>query len=216
MNEEIAVNVSTVLLTTGAVVFTPQSPVTFKSGIKSPVYVDNRIVPFYPDRWQVIIDSFKQTIADANLQFNVIAGIETSGIPHSAALAYDLKIPSIYVRKANKEHGQQNRIEGGRIEGQHVLLVEDMVTTGGSSLDGVKALREEGATVTDCLAITTYGLHEATDAFAEANVTLHSMTDFPMIWRTAQHKITLTLPILRAVEAWLQDPHGWESYYVAD
>ena len=115
---------------------------TFKSGIKSPVYVDNRRLPFWPAQWQIVIEGFQQVIAAQNIPFDVIAGIAAAGIPHSAALAYTLKKPSVFVRKASQgtRHARP-RSKAATCPGKRVLLVEDMVTTGGSSLAGVDALR---------------------------------------------------------------------------
>ncbi|MCI0713894.1 MAG: orotate phosphoribosyltransferase [Chloroflexi bacterium] len=209
MNEEIALQVSQVLLDVGAVVFRPENPITFKSGIQSPVYIDNRILPFHPDRWQIIINGFKDIIREDHMKFDVIAGVATSGIAHAAALAYSLHIPCVYIRKEEKEHGTRSRIEKGNVHGRRVVLLEDMVTTGGSSLSGVEVLREEGAIVTDCLAIATYGFDATYEAFQSSGVQLHPLTDFASLWRTAKQYVTLTLPILRAVDEWLQNPQDW-------
>lgn len=209
MNEEIAIQVSQVLLDVGAVVFRPDKPITFKSGIQSPVYIDNRILPFHPDRWQVIINGFKDIMREDGLKFDVIAGVATSGITHAAALAYSLNVPCVYIRKEEKEHGTRSRIEKGNVHGRHVLLLEDMVTTGGSSLSGVEVLRDEGALVTDCLTIATYGFDATYEAFESVAVHLHPLTDFATLWRTAKQYVTLTLPILRAVDEWLQNPQDW-------
>ena len=131
---ETAAAVARALLEIDAVVFTPDAPITFKSGIKSPVYVDNRRVPFWPAQWRVVLDGFAQ--AARGLTFDVIAGIAVGGVPHSSALAYLLGAPSVFVRKEAKEHGTRSQIEGGDVSGKTVLLVEDLVTTGGSSLAG--------------------------------------------------------------------------------
>lgn len=196
-----------VLLEIGAVRFDPANPVTFKSGIRAPVYTDNRRLPFYPAAWQKVIGGFQHLIAEKNLSFEVLAGIEAAGIPHSAALGYVMQKPSVFVRKQAKAHGQKKQIEGGEVNGLRVLLIEDLVTTGGSSLAGVKALRAEGALVTDCLAITSYGLPEAVQNFASAAVTLHTLTSFESLWKAA--KATLSAEIQQAVEAWWKNPYDW-------
>ncbi len=203
MREEIAA----VLLDIGAVGFSPEHPITFKSGIRAPVYVDNRRLPFHPAAWAQVIAGLA-SLAEG-LTFDAIAGIEAAGIPHSAALGYHMGQPSLFVRKATKAHGTAQRIEGGKVSGRTILLVEDLVTTGGSSLSGVGALREAGAEVHDCLAITSYGFDEAARAFAEANVHLHTLTDFPTIWRVARWRSDITRPIIQAVEDWWRDPHHW-------
>jgi orotate phosphoribosyltransferase len=201
--------VARALLEIQAVVFSPRAPVTFKSGIKSPVYVDNRRLPFWPAQWQIVIEGFQQVIAAQNIAFDVIAGIAAGGIPHSAALAYTLKKPSVFVRKEAKEHGTRGQIEGGDVSRKRVLLVEDMVTTGGSSLAGVDALRTAEATVRDCLCITTYGFAEAAEAFQSANVRLYPLAPFSTIVIEASKMGLFDQGALDLVEAWMRDPFHW-------
>lgn len=198
--------VARALLEIGAVGFNDREPVRFKSGILSPVYVDNRRVPFYPRAWRVIIRGLAGLIAARRLDFEVIAGIETAGIPHSAALAYFMEMPSVFVRKQAKEHGLKNRVEGGSVVGLRTLLIEDMITTGSSSLSGVQALRDEGAVVTDCLAIVSYGFREAEDAFAAANVRLHTLTNFDSILYVDSYFDERERAVVRE---WMADPHHW-------
>ncbi len=195
------------LLDIQAVGCNPQNPVTFKSGIVSPVYIDNRILPFHPNAWQTVIHAMKETLEREKLAVDVIAGMETAGIPHSAALSFSTAIPSVFVRKTAKEHGKKRRVEGGDVSGKRVILVEDTVTTGGSSLQGVEALREEGASVTDVLSIITYDFTETRQAFENAGVRLHTLTSFPAIlslstWSTEDQAI---------VSAWLQNPTQWQT-----
>lgn len=209
MHETLATEIAVVLLSIDAVGFDPDNPITFRSGIKSPVYTDNRSLPFYPNRWRRVINGFERMIIGRKLDYDVFAGIATAGIPHSSALAYRLARPSVFIRKEVKEHGTQKLIEGGNVDGLKVLLVEDLVTTGGSSLAGVKALREAGATVTDCLVISTYGLTEAEEKFAQAGVTLHSLTNFDAIWEYARAKLNLPDDVIAAVDAWQADPYNW-------
>lgn len=199
------------LLDIGAVVFTPDQPVTFKSGIAAPVYVDNRRLPFWPEQWHAVIDALQQMIARYAIVYDVIAGIEAAGIPHSAALSYVQRRPSVFVRKQAKEHGLRGRVEGGAVEGQRVLLVEDMVTTGGSSLAGVAALREAGAQVEDCLCITSYGFPQAQAAFDAANVRLHVLAPFAAITGEAARRGLFGAAALSTIEAWSRDPHGWQA-----
>lgn len=201
--------VAEALLTIGGVGFRPRDPITFKSGIVSPVYCDNRQFPFWPQQWAVVIRGFERLIADDGIGLDVIAGIESAGIPHSSALGFAMKRPSVFVRKEAKQHGTKRRVEGGDVRGKRVLLVEDLVTTGGSSLSGVEALRAEGAEVTDCLAIISYGFREAVDAFAAAGVKLHTLTTFDEVLALAQSAGKLSGEDAASVSAWLRDPHGW-------
>lgn len=191
------------LLMIGAVSFVANDPITFKSGIKSPVYVDNRKFPFHPKEWGEVIDGFADVIKKENIDADVIAGVEAAGIPHSSGLGFFLKIPSVFVRKQIKDHGTKKLVEGGDVSGKHVLLIEDVVSAGHSSLAGVAALRAEGAIVTDCLVILSYGFSEAKEGFEKANVKLHALTSFPVILEEAKRQGILEEDELKIVEDWV-------------
>lgn len=208
---DIAQQVARALLEINAVGFSPDKPVTFKSGIKSPVYVDNRRLPFHPAQWRVVVYSFASMIDDLGLPFDTLAGVETAGIPHCAALSYSIERPMVYVRKAAKEYGTQKLIEGGDVKGKRVILIEDLVTTGESCLKGVAALRADGATVYDCFAIVSYGFQEKIVAFREANVRLHKLTTFPVILSIALQMQKFGADEKVIIEDWLHDPHGWAA-----
>jgi len=196
------------LLDIHAVVFSPDAPITFKSGIISPIYVDNRRLPYEPQAWHIIIDALRELIIQRNLVFDVIAGIETAGIPHSAALAYSMRRPSVFVRKQAKDHGTKRRVEGGEVAGKRVLLIEDLITTGGSSLSGVEALRDDGALIVPCLAIFSYGFPQAVDAFAAANVPLLTLTSLPAVLAAAQQTGYFTWEAVATIENWRQQVSG--------
>lgn len=197
------------LLQIEAVGFSPYNPITFKSGILSPVYVDNRRLIYWPEQWRLVVEGFRQLVEREQLAFDVIAGIATGGVPHSSALAYAMQRPSIYIRGESKGHGNQNRIEGGAVEGKRILLVEDMITTGGSSLSGVAALRDAGAIVEHCLTITTYGFPMSRQAFEAANVRLHALAEFKIIVQEAQNAGQFGEAERALIEDWLDDPHQW-------
>ena len=203
--------VAQILVDIGAVNFTPDAPVTFKSGIVSPVYVDNRIIPYYPDAWRAAINGFQTVINTENITFDVIAGIATAGIPHSAALGYSIGRPSLFIRKEAKAHGQKKRVEGGDVTDKRVLLVEDLITTGGSSISGVMALRHEGAEVTDCMAIVSYGFDEAAANFNDNGVILHTLTTFDHILKYAHDQGKINETVLQSVQTWMQSPYTWED-----
>jgi orotate phosphoribosyltransferase len=203
------IQVAKALLKIGAVGFLPEKPITFKSGLISPVYIDNRKFPFHPKEWQIIIKNFANLAKTKNINFDCIAGIESAGIPHSAALGYYLKKPSVFTRKNVKDHGTKKMVEGGEVKGKKVLLIEDHVTTGFSSLLGVKALRSEGAKVTDCFAITSYEFSEAKNAFKNEKVKLHTLTDFSTILSQAEKLKILNLKQVEVVKEWLIDPWNW-------
>ncbi len=219
-----ATAVAQALLEAGSVTLRPHQPVTFKSGLRSPVYVDNRRLIFAPGPWHTVIEAFGSLVRPGDAQSAagspggstrpdsvVIAGVESAGIPHSSALAYHLGQPSVFVRKAAKDHGLTQRIEGGDVTGRRVFLVEDMVTTGGSSLSAIEALRDGGAVADDCLAIITYGFSEATEAFATAGVSLTTLTTFEIVVEQALDRGVIDRAEARLVRAWLADPHSWDG-----
>jgi orotate phosphoribosyltransferase len=150
-------------------------------------------------------------IAAHAIAADVIGGVEAAGIPHSAALGFAMQRPSVFIRKEAKGHGTKKRVEGGDVAGLRVVLVEDLVTTGMSSMAAIRALREEGAIVTDCLAIIRYNLPEATELFAREGVTLHAATDFETVLTVAQQQGVLRAESAAVVADWLREPWGWAA-----
>ena len=207
MSQEIA----EALIAIDGVGFKPTQPITFKSGIKSPVYCDNRRFPFFPAQWAKVIHGFEHLIAEQGIACDVVGGIEAAGIPHSAALGFASSTPSIFIRKEAKGYGAKKRIEGGDVIGKRVVLVEDLVTTGSSSLSAVEALRAEGAVVNDCLCIISYGFPEAKQNFAAAGVKLHALTTFEAVLEVALLQKIIDANAAATIQDWLSDPHGWAS-----
>jgi orotate phosphoribosyltransferase len=198
------------LLAAAAVTLTPDEPVTFKSGLISPVYVDNRRLTFHPAAWRIVIEAFAATLG-GRPPVDVIAGVEAAGIPHSSGLAYAISAPSVFVRKEAKDHGLGHRIEGGDVSGRRVVLVEDMVTTGSSSLSAIGALREAGAEVDTCFAIITYGFAETREAFEADGIELVALTTFETVVEEAVRNGSMDERAASMVRAWLIDPHGWAT-----
>ncbi|MEO8608382.1 MAG: orotate phosphoribosyltransferase [Chloroflexota bacterium] len=211
MSNKLKMQVAQALLEIGAVGFVPDAPIRFKSGILSPIYIDNRRLPFHAGQWHIVVEGFRALIEHEGLPYDVIAGVAVGGVPHSSALAYLLNAPSVFIRKEAKEHGTKKLVEGGDVSGKRVLLVEDLVTTGGSSLNAVNALREEGGDVKDMTAIVSYGFDEARQAFAEADVQLHTLTDFSAIAQVVREKAILGEAAMSMVQDWFGDPHGWAA-----
>lgn len=201
--------VAQALIKVGAVGFKPENPITFKSGLISPVYIDNRRFPFHPEAWNTIITAFAKIAEKKKIAFDAIAGIESAGIPHSAAFGFHLKKPSVFTRKEVKDHGTKKMVEGGDVTQKKVLLIEDHVTTGFSSLLGVKALRTEKAIVTDCFAITSYDFMQAKQAFKEAKVKLHTLTDFKTVLKHARKLNILDEKQVETISDWFVDPWNW-------
>ena len=189
--------------------FLPAAPITFKSGIKSPVYCDNRRFPFWPEQWAKVIRGFEGLIAERGIAVDVVGGVEAAGIPHSAALGFSMRTPSVFIRKEAKEHGTKKRVEGGDVTGKRVVLVEDLVTTGGSSIAAIEALRAEGAAVGDCLAIISYDFPEAVELFAKSGVKLHATTTFPVVLECALEQGMIDEAGAAVVRDWLKEPRSW-------
>lgn len=151
---------------------------TWTSGIQSPIYCDNRLTMSYPEIRTQIAKAFAEKLVELNMTPDVIAGCATAGIPHAAWLADELNVPMAYVRSKPKGHGKGNQIEGKVEIGQKVLVIEDLISTGGSSIDAAKVLREEGADVLGVFAIFTYGLQKAVDRFKQEDLFMDTITNF--------------------------------------
>ena len=197
------------LLAIGAVAWSPEEPFTWASGLKAPLYCDNRRTIAYPDVRRLITDGFADVVAGRGLAPDVVAGTATAGIPHAAWLADRLHLPMAYVRSKPKGHGQKRAVEGGIGAGQRVVVVEDLVSTGGSSLAAAEAVQDVGADVVAVLAIFSYGLAQAQTAFADVRFPLVTLTDFPTLLDVARQAGRLDDETLATLEAWQRDPEGW-------
>lgn len=169
------------LLAIQAVALRPNDYFTWTSGIKSPIYCDNRITMSYPSIRREIAAGMVEVIKEKYPAVEVVAGTATAGIPHAAWVSELLDLPMIYVRDSAKKHGKTNQIEGRVLEGQKVVIIEDLISTGLSSLKVAKALRESGAEVLGVVAIFSYELKKAQDAFEEAGVEYITLTNYPVL-----------------------------------
>lgn len=151
---------------------------TWASGIQSPIYCDNRLTISYPETRKKITDAFVQMVEELDLKPDVIAGCATGGIPHAAWLADALNLPMVYVRSAPKGHGQGNQIEGAIHEGQKVLVIEDLISTGGSAIEAVNAVRKEGYEILHVLGIFSYGLEKSVKNFAAIDMPFKTIMTF--------------------------------------
>ena len=199
------------LLELGAVVLRPDEPFTWASGLKSPIYCDNRLTMGAPDLRERLTERFKEALSLRNLQPDVIAGTATAGIPHAAWLAHRMRLPLVYVRSKPKAHGRGNQVEGRLHAGDRVVLVEDTVSTGGSAVAAVGALREAGAEVLAVLAIFSYGFAQAERAFEGAGVPLRALTTYDDLVGEAERTGLVSMDDLATLAAWRSDPEGWSA-----
>lgn len=198
------------LLEIGAVSLSPDQPYTWSSGIQSPIYCDNRLLMAFPDERKQVIQAFCTAIEELELTVDVIAGTSTAGIPHAAWISEALNLPMAYIRGSAKGHGKQNRIEGRISKGDRVLIIEDLISTGGSSIEAAESVREAGGIVTDILAIFSYNLHRSDELAKEKTIRIHTLTDFDALIESASAQGNLTGDQLKSLREWKLDPAGWK------
>ena len=203
---DISSRVAQGLLSIGAVFLRPQEPFTWASGIKSPVYCDNRLTLTAPAVRTHVEEGLAQLIRENYPDAQVLMGTATAGIAHAAITAHLLGMPMGYVRSGNKDHGMQNRIEGKLVPGQKVVVVEDLISTGGSVLDAVDALREAGAEVLGVVSIFTYGMKKGVERMAEAKVKSVSLTNLDTIARVGAEEHYITEADVARLLAFRDDP----------
>lgn len=211
IQEQLAGKVAAMLLQIEAIKLNTQKPFTWSSGWKSPIYCDNRLSLSYPQIRTAIKDGLVQAIRENYFNAEGIAGVATAGIPQGALVADALNLPFLYVRSKPKEHGMENLIEGKVTKGQKVVVVEDLISTGGSSLKVVEALRKEGAQVLGMVSIFNYGFDVATRNFKDADVSLVSLSDFSHLLTYALEQKYITEEQLTSLKAWRVDPAGWKN-----
>lgn len=205
MKHTIAAN----LLEIGAVFLQPNEPFTWSSGIKSPIYCDNRLTLSYPSIRKNIAEGLSNLINVHFSDVEVIAGTATAGIPHAAWVSDILNIPMCYVRSKAKAHGKGNQIEGKVMNGQKVVVVEDLISTGGSAITAVEALREAGCEVLGIVAIFSYGLPIADQKLEESDIEAIALTDYPTLVEVALQKEIISEIDVDKLKQWRQDPNGW-------
>ena len=173
------------LLRIKAVFLRPNDPFTWASGIKSPIYCDNRLILTDPDARKVVEESMASTIKEKFPDVEVLMGTSTAGIAHAAIAGWLLNLPMGYVRSGNKDHGRENKIEGRLEKGNKVVVIEDLISTGGSCIEVVETLREAGADILGIISIFTYGMEKGKQRLKEAQVTNYSLTNFDTLCRVA-------------------------------
>jgi orotate phosphoribosyltransferase len=197
------------LLQIKAIKLQPSNPFTWASGWKSPIYCDNRKTLSFPEVRSFIRDSFAVMIKDLYPGAELIAGVATGAIAHGALAADRMGLPFIYVRSGAKEHGLGNQIEGYYEKGQKVVVIEDLISTGGSSLSAVKALREAGCEVLGMVAIFTYEFKKASDGFASENCKLDTLSNYSALIDTAVNTGYIGETEVETLKKWRTDPSVW-------
>ncbi|MBC1729612.1 orotate phosphoribosyltransferase [Listeria seeligeri] len=197
------------LLEIKAVFLKPNDPFTWASGIKSPIYCDNRLTLGFPKVRQFIAAALAEKIKENFGDVDVIAGTATAGIPHAAWVSDLLDLPMVYVRSKAKEHGKGNQIEGPISKGQKVVVIEDLISTGGSSLKAVEALEEAGAEVLGIAAIFTYGLNKGKKLLDEADTKLVTLTNYDELIEVALTKNYVSKEDMQTLKEWKQNPEAW-------
>ncbi len=209
LNNSIAREVAQHLLEIKAVVLNVQQPFTWASGIKSPIYCDNRKTLSFPKVRNFIKQSFAEIIAGEFKNVEVIAGVATAGIPHGALVADALNLPFVYVRDKAKGHGLENQIEGKLEKGQRVVVIEDLISTGGSSLKAVESLRSAGAEVVGLGAIFTFDFAKAEQAFKEKYCPYFTLSDYNYLSEKALENDYIKKEELSALKEWRESPETW-------
>ncbi|MBS1611559.1 MAG: orotate phosphoribosyltransferase [Bacteroidetes bacterium] len=210
-NNVTAREVAEYLLEIKAVVLSPSEPFTWASGLKSPIYCDNRKTLSYPKVRTFLKTAFADIIAEEFKGVDAIAGVATAGIPHGALVADVLNLPFIYVRDKPKAHGLTNQIEGKLDKGQKVVVIEDLISTGGSSLKAVDAIREAGGEVLGLGAIFTYGFDKGVKAFEAANCKYFTLSDYPTLLETAIKNDYVAAADKQTLTEWYQNPEAWSN-----
>lgn len=211
VQEETAGKVADMLLQIEAIKLNTEKPYTWASGWKSPIYCDNRLSLSYPEIRSVIREGLIQAIRENFFSVESIAGVATAGIAQGALVAEAMNLPFLYVRPKPKDHGMENLIEGRIVKRQKVVVVEDLVSTGGSSLKAVQALRDAGFDVLGMVSIFSYGFDLATRNFYEANTSLISLCDYSYLLKYAKEKKYITEDQVTSLKAWRVDPANWRK-----
>jgi orotate phosphoribosyltransferase len=210
-NQETAAQVAASLLKIKAIKLNGINPFTWASGLRSPIYCDNRISLSYPEVRSYIKQEMAKVVKEHFGSVDVVAGVATAGIPQGALVAEELGLPFIYVRSEKKSHGMTNMIEGVIKEGQSVVVIEDLVSTGKSSLNAVFALREAGVAVAGMVSIFSYGLKVADENFVNAGCKLVSLSDYDNLIKQAVETNYVNQAQMKSLLEWRNNPQAWSD-----
>ncbi|MEB8347306.1 orotate phosphoribosyltransferase [Flavobacteriaceae bacterium KMM 6898] len=210
LNKDTAKKTAELLLQINAIKLTPENPFTWASGWKSPIYCDNRIILSYPAIRNYVREEMAKQVENLYGKPDVIAGVATGAIGIGMLVAESLGLPFVYVRPEAKSHGRQNQIEGYLEPNQNVVVIEDLISTGKSSLNAVDALIESGANIKGMIAIFTYGFSVATDNFAKKGIDLHTLSDYDHLIKQASETNYIKEAQLNTLLAWKNNPAEWK------
>lgn len=199
------------LLNVQAVFLSPEKPFTWASGLHSPIYCDNRITLAYPIIRRHIAKGLAKIISEDFPGVEVIAGTATAGIPHAAWVAELLNLPMVYIRSKPKDHGKGNQIEGHLIQGQKMVVIDDLLSTGGSVLSAAKAAQKEGAEVIGVVGIFSYQLDAVYDNFKKNNIPFKTLTNYQTLIEVAAQEHYITKDTLATLKEWRRDPVSWSE-----
>jgi orotate phosphoribosyltransferase len=211
VQEETAGKIASMLLQIQAIKLNTEKPFSWSSGWKSPIYCDNRLSLSYPEIRNTIKHALVQAIRENFFTVESIAGVATAGIAQGALVADILNLPFLYVRPKPKDHGMENLIEGKIVKRQKVVVVEDLVSTGGSSLKATQALRDAGFDVLGMVSIFNYGFDIATRNFYDANTSLITLCDYPNLLKFALDQQYISVDQMISLKAWRIDPANWKK-----
>lgn len=209
--EEVARTIARTLLSVEAVSLSPDDPFTWASGMKSPIYCDNRLTLSFPTVRNQITEGLLGIVEEQRLTPDAVAGVATAGIPQATLVADRLGLPLVYVRSEAKKHGRKNLIEGRIRSESRAVVVEDLVSTGSSSLQAIRALQEEGVHVIGLISIFSYGFPAAEKVFAEAGIPFISLSNLNTLLGVAREDSALTAEQLETVRDWQRDPLAWHN-----
>ena len=203
--------VAKALLDIHAVTLNPDQPFTWASGLKSPIYTDNRLTISYPEVRQAIFNGMVEQIKLHFSEADVIAGTATAGIPHAAWVAQNMELPMIYVRTKPKDHGQGKQIEGVLKKKKKVVVIDDLISTGGSVLNAVRAVNNAGGKVIGVVSVFTYDLPAAEQNFMANGLKYYSVTDYMTLIKVAKENNQISADHLKSLQEWRKDPLSWSK-----
>lgn len=203
------VELAKIALEIQAIKLQPENPFTWASGYRMPIYNDNRLLLGNYEHRKLVADGLVHLVKTNGLKCDVIAGVASGAVPAATFLANELKMPLVYIAKQSKEHGLGKRVEGVMKKGQKLLLVEDLISTGKSSVSALQAARDEGAVLDTCVSIFTYEMKEAVEAFQQAGTKVYSLLTYTQLVKVAKDVGYITEADSKILEEWCGDPTGW-------